>query len=236
MQQWTDIIKMIGDFGMLLVVAGIAVKYVIDLLTSKQKREKAQQEREDAKLKGYDELLTQLLSRKLAEAHLSSESENNDINENIVSVMTEAMHEVGACRVLFFSYHNGGQDYEGRSYQRMSCINEVTTSCVPIQGKYGNMFRTSMFYIYTELNKNNYFNIPNINLLQDKDPGLYYMLKEDNIHATFGCGIHNRNGQIIGFLMYDFSAPQEERTQEIIAAIKRKSYIIEGIYLMDRKG
>lgn len=230
-----DVAKSIGDLGVLIIIAAVAIFYVVNSVKKKQKHEEKMQTQEEKKMQEYDSMIEQFVRQKLMEDHLGEEKENNTINESIVTVMSEAIKEVGACHVLCFSYHNGGKDYEGRSYQRMSCTNEVTMNCGPIQNKYNNMFRTSMFYIYTEMNKNNYFNIMDIEDIKEKDPGFYCIALQDQIHSAFGCGIHNKNGQIIGFLMYCFSEPQTENAQKIIASIKRKSYIIEGVYLASKK-
>ena len=148
------------------------------------------------------DLLSTMVVDKMKEDHFKEEPNNCNINNNIVESMDTLLHKINASRVLHFSYHNGGKDYEGRSYQRMSCINEVVCDNVaPIQQKYNNVFRTSMFYIYKELNDNNFFNIKNIDDILKNDPGTHHMLAQDGTKSAFGLIIKNRKAETIGFIM-----------------------------------
>ncbi len=233
MQNWLEVAKAIGDLGLLIVITAFAIVYVVNLIKNKQDRDLKKVTREDEFKEKWDQIVTDFILSKITANHLIEEENNSTMNEKLIFIMNKVLQEVKADRVLFFSYHNGGQDYEGRSFQRMSCINEVVSNHKPIQTKYNNMFRTALFYIYTELNKNNYFNILDIENVKTEDPGFYYMAIEDNIKSAFGCGIRNKKGQTIGFIMYCFSQPKTD-IKELIPIIKKSCYTIEGVYLMNK--
>lgn len=238
-----DIVKLISDAGISIVLLGVAIWYVVKLLLNRQKSDEKDIKRlekfendQQTKSQHWEELIADLVVEKLHGDHLKEEPVNNATNERITDIMQSAMHEVQCTRVLHFSYHNGGRDYEGRSYQRMSCINEVIQNgSYPIQEKYSNMFRTSIFTLYKELNNNNYFNIPDIEEIKDSDPGTYYTLKQDNINALFGSAIHNRNGAAIGSIIFCFAEPINDY-KPVISVLKRCVYQIEGVYISSCRG
>ena len=76
----------------------------------------------------------------------------HELNVERMSILQNTLRNSNAARVAFVSYHNGGHDFIGIPFQRMSSINEVARqNNSVIQGKYQNMFRTSFYSIYTGL-------------------------------------------------------------------------------------
>lgn len=240
LQQLQEIMKSISDVGTSVLVIGIFVMYLKNHFDNRKKSDDYELQRlqdndkqQVARAEKWEDIIASLVVEKMQnhEDHLKEEPRNSGINNNIMEAMTAELRNTGASHILHFSYHNGGKDYEGRSYQRMSCINEVSGSNVsPIQSKFNDMFRTGLFYIYQELITNRFFNIDDIETLRDRDGGTYYALAQDGIRAAYGCGIHNKNGDVIGFLMACYDHKLEDN-KNAISSLKKCAYQIEGIYL-----
>jgi hypothetical protein len=247
-EQLKPLLGAINEYGVTVLVIGVFIMLVWQTFVQKQQMEKIDKERQtqqDDYFRNLNEeqqkYLQNLLDRSMYalkdslcdlknENHLKDEPDNFQYNNSIVDAMTEALNLSGASHGFFFSYHNGGKDYEGRSYQRMSCIDEVTNGQVqPLQSKYNNMFRTSIYYIYKALSEDGFYDIVNVESIKEKDPGTYHMLLQDNIKANIGCAIKNKNNETIGFIALAFTEPVENK-DKIINYLKRCKYKIEGIY------
>lgn len=238
MEQFMKIVSIISDGGASLLLIALIGFYIYNNFSNKNKEDEYELERKkqqdkdahDAMMKSLD-LLSSMVVDKMKEDHFKEEPSNYNINNSIMEAINNLLQETNASRVLHFSYHNGEKDYEGRSYQRMSCINEVVANdIIPIQSKYSNMFRTSIFYIYQELSTKGFFNIDDVAKIYKVDPGTHHMLMQDNILASFGCAIKNKNGEYIGFIMLCFDKAQTD-TKNIISSLKKYVHQIEGIYL-----
>lgn len=245
--QLKPILDAISDYSITIVLVGLFILFIYQGSVQKKARDEAdqkRQEQQDAYLKelnkAQSEYLQSLLDRSIQtlkttiaenkEDHIKEEPNNYYYNKNVVDIMTDTLEKSKASHIFFFSYHNGGKDYEGHSYQRMSCINEVTNGQVmPLQDKYNNMFRTSIYYIYKELNDNGFYNIFDIETIKDVDPGTYHMLLQDNIKANLGCAVMNKNGDAIGFIALAFTESQANE-KDLISIVKRCKYKIEGVY------
>lgn len=231
-----EIVKAIGEAGLFVIVAAFFLWMVYQNHSQAKKREAYEMERSEKESKlqqenqqKMQEYMMQLAMGKAGANHAKEDKVTNNLNAEINEILLNGLKETEADRVLFFSYHNGGVDYTGVSYQKMSCINEVVRKgIVPIQQKYGNIFRTTMYTIYTELNSNNYFNIPDVDSLDDGS--MVHLCKEDNSHAIFGCTINNRDQDAIGFICFCYSSKYYDY-QKIVPVIKRTKYKIEGAYL-----
>ena len=239
MEELVNIVKIVSDAGASVMLVGLLGFYIYKHFIHRNKEDEYELERKkqqdkdahDAMMRSFD-LISTMVVDKMKEDHFKEEPINFNINNKIVETMTELMSQTNASRVLHFSYHNGGKDYEGRNYQRMSCINEVVANdVIPIQSKYSNMFRTSMFYLYQELSEKGFFNIEDIDNISKKDPGTHHMLIQDDILSSFGCVIKNKNGEPTGFIMLCFDKPETE-TKNIVSLLKKYVHQIEGIYLV----
>ena len=246
-EQLKPILDAISDYSVTIIIIGLFVLLVWQMFSQKKEREIAdqkRQEQQDAYLKelnkNQQDYLQNLLDRSIAalkvavsekeENHIKEEPDNYLYNSNIIDTMVKGLEETKASHAFFFSYHNGGKDYEGRSYQRMSCINEVTNGRVqPLQSKYNNMFRTSIYYVYKALNDTGYYDIMDIEDIKEEDPGTYHMLLQDGIRANIGCTVVNPDGDAIGFIALAFSEPISDKTLAV-SILKRCKYKIEGIY------
>lgn len=247
MEQLKPILDAMSDYSITFLIIGLFVLLVWQMFAQKREREIADQKRQEQQdeylkelNKNQQDYLRGLLDTSIAalktalaekeEDHLKDEPTNYQYNSNIVTILTRGLEDAKASHMFFFSYHNGGKDYEGRSYQRMSCVNEVTNGRVqPLQSKYNNMFRTSIYYIYKKLNESGYYDILNIEDMKEEDPGTYHMLSQDGLRANVGCTIVNKNGDAIGFIALAFLEPIVNK-ESIINILKRCKYKIEGIY------
>ena len=217
-EQLKPILDAISDYSVTIIIIGLFVVLIWQMFSQKKEREKADQEQQKIQNdyikkmnQEQQEYLQSLLDKAILalkssllekeENHIKEEPENYQYNSHIIDAMMESLNAAKASYGFFFSYHNGGKDYEGRSYQRMSCTNEVTNGHVqPLQTKYNNMFRTSIYYVYKKLNDIGYYDILNIEDIKEEDPGTYHMMLQDGIHANIGCSIINSNGDPIGFI------------------------------------
>lgn len=170
--------------------------------------------------------------------HAKEDHRSNTFNLMVDDILTEGIRKSRADRALLFSYHNGGRDYTGRGFQKMSCTNEIVCPGVKtVQAKYNNTFRSVMKYVNNQLIKVGYFNIPDIQTIEfgdkdtDGDAGFYQLAMEDNIHAMYGCHFVNKDGEVMGFVAFTYPEPQTlEESDKIIQILKVTKYKIEGLY------
>ena len=236
MEGLLQVVQAISDVGLMIVLCGVIVIYLINHFKGVNQKNQKEQQRLDkinSEADNVNQAIIKTILKKIQEEnHVKTEPTYNRFNERIVRIMKQALQQVSCNHALQFSYHNGNKDYNGRSYQRMSCINQVSKPGVrPIQAKYNNMFRTSMFSVYEKLNGDGFFSIQDIEEIKNTDPGSYFMLQQDNVKSAFGMTIKDLNDNAIGFLVFSFSDCRHD-VKNIVRVLKETVYKIEGIYIM----
>lgn len=145
-----------------------------------------------------------------------------------MSILQSALKNSKATRVAFISYHNGGNDFIGVPFQRMSSVNEVARqNNTVIQNRYQNMFRASFYSIYSGLLEQDHLMLIADELLQEEDPALYQACIQDNMMKLFFHTVKNSAGVDIGFVVVIYDTKDATEDGATIADIAARR--IEGV-------
>ena len=102
-------------------------------------------------LRDQNDLMLQQIIKKVDMGHTITKEEDNDtarVEKELELYLSQILKETNANRVSLFRYHNGGKDYNGRSFLRMSMTNEVVKCGTGlIQPQCQNLFRSMFFRI-----------------------------------------------------------------------------------------
>jgi hypothetical protein len=237
------ILDAIVQYGTPLVVVVLLIIYIRDRaktrnkITDKREEEDAEQGSQWAEL-AYDTVRTALKDNKV-EASLQQEGQEKvtarfDMAKHTL-MRTALKNSGGAKRILYFAYHNGGDDYERNPFKRMSCETEVVGPDVPpIQNKYNNLFRTFLYPVYTQFNAGKSVAITNMELYKESDPGFYTTMTQDGIGAFYAEPIKNERGNTFAFIAYCYSDPQTNAA--IPEMVDNTAHRLEGLYMTKIKG
>lgn len=150
------------------------------------------------------------------------------INSRKMEILKHALEKSKASRVAIFTYHNGGKDYLGRSHQRMSCTNETTAPGVSsIQNKYNNIYRTFLWYVYSNLQNSPHIDMSNICDYKDIDYPMYDACMMDNVQAMYIHSIKDKRDRDVGYVAFMFDKPQID--QEIPETVKATAHQLEAL-------
>lgn len=206
-----SVIKALSEVGVLVFCAAIVMWQAINDKMRQQKREDEYNNLTNdviEKLKTQNDVMLQQIIQKVDMGHTITSEEDKDISKvekEIEFYLSEILKETGANRVALFRYHNGGKDYSGRSFLRMSMTNEAVSGGVaPIQNQSQNLFRSMFFGLVRSLEDNGYDYVEDVEFLKEQDAGFYSYLKTFGIEAKYSVAIYNMNKTIIGFLTIDF--------------------------------
>ena len=142
----------------------------------------------------------------------------------------QILKDTGANRVALFRYHNGGKDYNGRSFLRMSMTNEtVSGGTLPIQQQSQNLFRSMFFGLIHSLDDNGYDYINDVEDIQKTDAGFYHYLTDFGIRSKYSFALYNSHKTIIGFITIDFATVGNEHTQKVLECMQDKKIKIETL-------
>lgn len=231
------IIQMIVNVGAPVVITALVILSIWQNTQLKVKNEalkEAEAQRQSTRYAdlGYDTILKALQDNKENNALALEEQEKVTARFDMAKrkLMTSALHESNAKRILYFAYHNGGADYEQNPFKRMSCETEVMTEDVPpIQNKYKDLFRTYLYTAYAELNSGNAVIINNLEDIKIKDPSFYMTMTQDAIQAFYAEPIQNERGNTFAFIAYCYSDPQTDL--KIPGLVEDTAKRLEGLYL-----
>ena len=230
-----QILEFLDRYGVSLVITAI---FIIQTVRSNKRMDDIARKNEDiinriidGKFAGDASTVSQTESEKGIE-HAEQDEFLTKINMRKIEIMNRALEKSRAQRVGQFAYHNNAKDYLGRSFQRMSCENEVTApGVIGIQNKYNNIFRTFTYFIYKNLNVQRAINICNMETLKDIDAGFYETLIQDNIHALYVHSIQNEQGHDVGYVAFAFDKAQSN--QELPHIVEETAYQLQSLNYKD---
>ena len=132
-----EIVKMIATYGIIPVFLALIIFVIVGLMK---------------KMASQEERLTQLLNminKNTDPVHTPEEEEHNlSVNMEINKLISNMRVTLGANRVTFYSFHNGGKDSTGRSYQKMSMVHEdVDYNTVSVMKDCQNVQRMSIPFL-----------------------------------------------------------------------------------------
>lgn len=232
------IMNFIDKYGLPLVITAI---FLWQAIKTNRKMEKIAEENETWMRKILEgklcapPLTMNEMSTEQNKQHAEEDEFLTKINMRKIDIMTRAKKEVGATRVQQFAYHNNAKDYLGRSFQRMSCENEVVAPGVkPVQNNYNNIFRSFFYHIYKELNEHRNLDIWDIEDIKHTDMGMYDMASADNIKSAFFYSIKNEKGLDVGYVCFTFDKIKNKvNDSRIVEIVKDTAIQLQGLNYTD---
>lgn len=230
------IIKAISEVGVLVLCAAVVIWQVINDRNRQNKREE-----EDSsitqdiidKLKEQNDLMLKEIIQKVDMGHTITQEEDKDISKvekELELYLSQILKETNANRVSLFRYHNGGKDYSGRSFLRMSMTNEVVKGGTAlIQHQSQNLFRSMFFGLIHSLEDNGYDYIDDIENIKDRDTGFYSYLKDFDIMSKYSIALYSSHKNMIGFITIDFANKDDANVNVISDCLQDKKIKVETL-------
>lgn len=234
------IIGYIAEYGTLPIVLALLIYLVISFHKQNKEMEekiaeqdKKQDEREEKQREETTKLYERIIKGMSApQLHTPEEEENNrNVNNFVDSQLSCLLAEEKANRAYVFMYHNGGRDMMGRSFQKMSIMNEmVDANTVPIMGSYQNVPRSMFPTLFKTLVAQDMFSVQRTEDIKETDPVLYQMLTSHNVHTAFFHGIKRADGVILGFVVIEYVSNTCEDMDKAEKNLEKKTLRISGAY------
>ena len=230
------IIRTISEVGILVVCGAVVVWQNISDKTRQRERDEEYSSFTQniiAQLKEQNNLMLQQIIQKVDAGHTITSEEDSDtlkVEKELEEYLADILKKINANRVALFRYHNGGKDYNGRSFLRMSMTNEVVSGGTAlIQPQSQNLFRSMFFNLMHSLEDNGYDYITNIEDIKECDAGFYRYLKDFGINAKYSVALYNNNNSIVGFITVDFANISNLDTKEIANCLQENKIKIETL-------
>lgn len=234
--EFVTIMKAATEISVLLLCAAVVIWQTINDRNRQTDREKEYSQMTQGiidKLKEQNDTMLQEILHKVDTGHMITSEEDRDITKiekEIEAYIAQILKETGANRVALFRYHNGGKDYNGRSFLRMSMTNEtVSGGTLPIQQQSQNLFRSVFFGLVHSLEDNGYDYINDVEEIQKTDAGFYHYLNDFGIKSKYTFALYNTSKTIIGFITIDFATPGKEHTDIVLECMQDKKIKIETL-------
>ena len=230
------IIQLISEVGILIICAAVVIWQVITDKTKQQKHQDSFQEISESiikSLKDQNDFMLEQIINKVDTGHMISPEEDSNISKierELEMSLAEILRETGANRASLFRYHNGGKDYNGRSFLRMSMTNEVVKGGTAlIQHQSQNLFRSMFYGLIRSLEDNGYDFVDDIENIKETDTGFYRYLRDFDIAAKYSVALYGFTGKIIGFINVDFANKNDVDLEKITNCLNGKKVKIETL-------
>lgn len=230
------IIQLISEVGILIICAAVVIWQVITDKTKQQKHQDSFQEISESiikSLKDQNDFMLEQIINKVDTGHMISPEEDSNISKierELEMYLSEVLRETGANRASLFRYHNGGKDYNGRSFLRMSMTNEVVKGGTAlIQHQSQNLFRSMFYGLIRSLEDNGYDFVDDIENIKETDTGFYRYLRDFDIAAKYSVALYGFTGKIIGFINVDFANKNDVDLERITNCLNGKKVKIETL-------
>lgn len=234
--EFMTIIKAVAEFGFLIICGGIVIW---EVLNDKKRQAQVEKNYDDFigtiidKLNEQNSAMLQQILNRVENGHVITSEEDKDISKvekELEFYLNEILKETNANRVSIFRYHNGGKDYNGRSFLRMSMTNEVVKGGTAlIQPQSQNLFRSMFFGLIHSLEDNDYDIIKDIEDIEEQDSGFYGYLKDFGIEAKYTMALHNNEHSIVGFMTLDFAKKEDLNQEHLLSYLPEKKVKIETL-------
>lgn len=234
--EFMTIIKAVAEFGFLIICGGIVIW---EVLNDKKRQAQVEKNYDDFvgtiidKLNEQNSAMLQQILHRVENGHVITSEEDKDISKvekELEFYLNEILKETNANRVSIFRYHNGGKDYNGRSFLRMSMTNEVVKGGTAlIQPQSQNLFRSMFFGLIHSLEDNDYDIIKDIEDIEEQDSGFFGYLKDFGIEAKYTMALHNNEHSIVGFMTLDFAKKEDLNQEHLLSYLPEKKVKIETL-------
>lgn len=230
------IIQLVSEVGILIICAAVVIWQVITDKTKQQKHQDSFQEISESiikSLKDQNDFMLEQIIKKVDTGHMISPEEDSNISKierELEMYLAEVLRETGANRASLFRYHNGGKDYNGRSFLRMSMTNEVVKGGTAlIQHQSQNLFRSMFYGLIRSLEDNGYDFVDDIENIKETDTGFYRYLRDFDIAAKYSVALYGFTGKIVGFINIDFANKNDVDLERITNCLNGKKVKIETL-------
>ena len=210
-----EVAKMIGELGVLVVIAGI-------FLALSYRSFKNQQG-------AFDKLIDKILNNKLLEppepTHPSKEvtEKQSVINDKLYEECKGLLNALNADRSYIVLFHNGGKSQSGFYFQKMSCICEVVSSGIqPLSAEFQNVHRSSYSYMLDLLKENDEVLVDDVKKYEKVDAFLYGQAVHRHVYSTYMRLLKDIEGSATGFIGIDYCSPVKTVTTEQISDLIKK--------------
>lgn len=139
--------------------------------------------------------------------HTKEEEESNRHKNFLIDLQLEnLLNETCANRTSFFEYHNGGYGVTGRSFQKMSVMNEkVDLNTAPLMSSYQNLPRRIYPVLNDELSQSGECYFDNINYLKEHDIISYHWWTARGVKSVYvKAVVDNIKDIILGFITVEY--------------------------------
>lgn len=242
----SEIAKLITDYG----IAIVAIAALIFVIFITEKRIRESQEKSEARLLIMTENsekqlsnLAKLIIDNSPKVHTGEEEEENrNLSHMIDTQLNILLIQTNANRVSFFEYHNGGYGVTGRSFQKMSVMNEkVDANTQPLMKSYQNLPRRMYPILIDELAEKGECFFDDISQVKEKDPVSYYWWTARNAKAVYiKTIVDNINAVCLGFItveyLYDFCQDSPKTKLILSKATQRLGGVLQVEKIADGGG
>ncbi len=221
--EWIEVLKAIGEFGALAVIAAIFLFLVV--------RQNKNQETMFVKL--FNEMLDQM--KICAGGHVLTEEEDKTaikIDNAINLLIQNAVTDLKCSRIFVVRYHNGGKDMNSVSFLKLSVTNEsVNHGCKPVMSEFQNQFRSIVGYPVNEIERTGHSYVTDIESIKTSDIGTYELLKSRGVRSYYAHSLVNSTGYVIGsvVILYRRDNTNQENQEEIDKYLMHLSDKISGL-------
>lgn len=221
--EWLEIVKAIGDFGILIVIAGLFL--FLSYRNNKTQSEITQ--------KLFDKVLEQM--KICAGGHVLTEEEDKTaikIDNAINLLIHNAVVDLNCSRIFVVRYHNGGKDMNSVSFLKLSVTNEsVNHGYKPVMSEFQNQFRSIVGYPVNEIERTGHSYVTDIENIKEYDIGTYELLKSRGVHSYYAHALTNSRNYVIGsvLVLYNADSGVKENQEEIHQYLTHLSDQISGL-------
>jgi len=221
--EWVEVLKAIGEFGALAVIAAIFLILMV--------RQNKNQETMFIQL--FNEVLDQM--KVCAGGHVLTEEEDKTaikIDNAINLLIQNAVTDLKCSRIFVVRYHNGGKDMNSVSFLKLSVTNEsVNHGCKPVMSEFQNQFRSIVGYPVNEIERTGHSYVTDIESIKTSDIGTYELLKSRGVRSYYAHSLVNSTGYVIGsvVILYRRDNTIQENQEEIDKYLMHLSDKISGL-------
>lgn len=247
-----EIFSAIAQYGLGPVIVGVILYLVITLTNKHAEKKRAAQEeldkRELVRIENEKEIERQRLEVEKEERfmkmvkdivvqtinppHTVEEQDKSRKSNQFISKQLDCLVAEGADRAYVFSFHNGGRDLLGNGFLKMSMTQEsLGEDIAPIMNVYQSMPRMLFPKLYEILEKNDFYNVDDVEDIKEKDQHTYQFLIQHGVKTALFRPIKNEAGMMLGFVGMEYSHKTCEDKKKACRNIDKKTNRIIGALL-----
>lgn len=246
----SEIFQAVETFGILPVLIIILVVILCRILKTQSSMNEKQQEineqgqknnndkedkliqliEENTKMYSKLEVKIDSIEQNTNTTHSKQEEEiNHKVQLNILNYLQKLQNSTNANRVAYFSYHNGGKDITGRSFQKMSMTAErVDSNTASIMSLNQNIQRTMYPILFEKLSLEGHYYIDDMENIKPLDAITYQYFNTHDVKSAYVEAVKDNEGKVLGFLTIEYSTHICGDKKKMLRCLRDKSLKISG--------